>query len=217
MTPFVRSILFNGKFCMENDSMSKPWEISCLDKVLRRMKVSYSCDSITLEERGDEAALRNIDVSGLTPDYLVLKPDESRIQFFASGYGSKQCDYILLSEFNGEKVAVFVELKSNVGDHSAIATTPQQDADGEYDDYVTQLISSSCLLDYLHSVLVNFCNCDVLGKDYKRYYVVLHNKDIPLIDDEVLLTRPERNTSPQQAYIRKTNNNESLTLADLIR
>lgn len=176
--------------------MSKPMEILCLDKVLRKMKVFYSFGSITLEERGDAATLKSIVVSGLALDYFALKPDESKIQFFSSGYGSKQCDYILLSEFNGEKVAVFIELKSNIEEQSVIATTPQQNVDGEYEDYVTQLISSSCLLDYLHSVLVYFCNCDVLGKDYKRYYVVLHNKDIPPIDDEILLTRPERNTSP---------------------
>lgn len=197
--------------------MSKPIEIKCLDNVLQRIKLFYSLGSITLEENKSGAALKKVVVCGLSSDYLALKPDNSKIQFFSSGFGNKQCDYILLSEFNREKVAVFIELKSSVHEQSAIATTPQKEAAGEYDDYVTQLISSSCLLDYLHSILVNFCKCNVLGPDYKRYYVVLHNNDIPTIGEEVLLTRPESNVSPQKAYIRKTIDNEHILLKNLIR
>ena len=197
--------------------MSKPPEIMCLDKVLHKIKIYYSSGNITLEENRSGATLNKVVVSGLSSNYLALKPDKSKIQLFSSGFGNKQCDYVLLSEFNGEKVAVFVELKSSVHEQSAIATTPQPNTDGEYDDYVTQLISSSCLLDFLHSILVSFCKCNTLGNDYKRYYVVLHNKDIPSIDQEVLLTRPESNISPQKAYIRKTFNNEHLLLNNLIR
>ena len=154
--------------------MSKPLEISSLETVLKKMKLYYSSGTITLKEDTPDATLTSVVVSGLTPDYLAIKADGSKIQFFNSGFGNKQCDYILLSQFEHDKVAVFVELKSSVHEESVVAETPQRDEKGEYEDYYTQLKSSSCLLDYLHSILKSFCNCDILGGEYKRFFVVLH-------------------------------------------
>ena len=197
--------------------MLKTDEISFLDKVLCKMKEPYSSDgTIYLNESGGDASLNNILVTKVSPVFFALKPDKCGFQIFSSGYGSKQCDYILLSEFRGTKVAVFVELKSSVPLEDACGAIPTPDENGNYEDYVTQLTSSSCLLDFLNSVLSNFCKCNELST-YMRYYTVLHNTDVPPIGEEISLTRPESNDSPQKAYIRKTDNNETMTLGHLIR
>lgn len=203
---------------MESDTLSTPQEISSLKKILlENIKEYYSSGSITLHEIKKGATLHNVFVAGLTPSFFALKPDKAKINFFARGYGSKQCDYILLSEFKNKRIVVFVELKSSVFIQSASAETPCKDPNGKYEDYVTQLKSSSCLWDYLHAVLSRFETCNVLGNDYKRYFVVLHNKDVPPIGRDIPLTRPSSNDTPENAYIRRTEDNEHLQLSQLIR
>lgn len=196
--------------------MSIPAEISHLDTVLKKLKVKYISGQITLSENRDNATLTTVIVQNLSQDYFALKPDCSGFQIFTSGYGSKQCDYILLTEFEGNKVAVFVELKSSADEIDAVHQAPQINSDGKYEDYVTQLTGSNCLFDFLHSVLVNFCQCSALNT-YKRYFVVLHNLEYSPISSPIPLTRPVSNTEPTTAYIRKTTNNEVLTIRQLIR
>lgn len=196
--------------------MPIPAEISFLDTVLKTMKEKYKSGKITLVEKGSSATLTNVEIQKLSGGYFALRPDLSKIKFFKSGYGSKQCDYILLTEFEGNKVAVFVELKSSADETDAVHQAPQINSDGKYKDYVTQLTGSNCLLDFLHSVLKNFCKCSTLNT-YKRYFAVLHNLDLSAISTPIPLTRPVSNTEPTTAYIRKTTNNEVLTIGQLIR
>ena len=196
--------------------MPIPAEISFLDTVLKTMKEKYKSGKITLVEKGSSATLTNVEIQKLSGGYFALKPDLSKIKFFKSGYGSKQCDYILLTEFEGNKVAVFVELKSSADEIDAVHQAPQINSDGKYEDYVTQLTGSNCLFDFLHSVLVSFCQCSALNT-YKRYFAVLHNLDLSAISTPIPLTRPVSNTEPTTAYIRKTTNNEVLTIRQLIR
>ena len=198
--------------------MSAPAEIVYLNTILKNIKVRYdTLGTISLSERGSEATLTNVIINGLSSNFFALKPDKSKVNFFSHGYAGRQCDYILLSEYGNEKVAVFVELKSSVADNSAGSEMPQPDDSGEHEDYVKQLMGSCCLFDFLHSVLYNFCNCTVLENSYKRYYVVLHNKDIPPIANAIPPTRVVHNITPQTAYLRKVNNNDILTLKNLIR
>ena len=94
--------------------------------------------------------------------------------------------------------------------------TPQKNSKGEYSDYVLQLRSSSCLLDYLDSILSAFCQCDNIGQNYKRFFAVLHNKEIPTIQSGVQPIRPEPNTSPEKALIKKVENNNHIQLHTLL-
>ena len=105
-------------------------------------------------------------------------------------------------------------LKANFKGTYKVSIKPN--SDGKYEDYVTQLTGSNCLFDFLHSVLVNFCQCSALNT-YKRYFVVLHNLEYSPISSPIPLTRPVSNTEPTTAYIRKTTNNEVLTIRQLIR
>ena len=196
--------------------MPIPAEISHLDTVLKNLKEKYISGKITLSENRDNATLTTVVVQNLSQEYFALKPDRSGFQIFKSGYGSKQCDYILLTEFEGNKVAVFVELKSSADETDAVHQAPQMNVAGKYGDYVTQFTGSSCLFDILHSALKNFCKCSTLNT-YKRYFAVLHNLDLSAISTPILLTRPVSNTEPTTAYIRKTTNNEVLTIRQLIR
>ena len=195
--------------------MPIPAEISHLDTVLKNLKEKYISGEITLSENRDNATLTTVVVQSLSQEYFALKPDRSGFQIFKSGYGSKQCDYILLTEFEGNKVAVFVELKSSADETDAVHQAPQINSDGKYKDYVTQLIGSNCLFDFLHSVLVNFCDCQTLA-DYKRYFAVLHNLELSAINSPIPLTRPLSNTEPENAYIKKVTNNDVLTIGQLI-
>ena len=195
--------------------MPIPAEISHLDTVLKNLKEKYISGEITLSENRDNATLTTVVVQSLSQEYFALKPDRSGFQIFKSGYGSKQCDYILLTEFEGNKVAVFVELKSSADKTDAVHQIPQMNSAGKYEDYVTQLIGSNCLFDFLHSVLVNFCDCQTLA-DYKRYFAVLHNLELSAINSPIPLTRPLSNTEPENAYIKKVTNNDVLTIGQLI-
>ena len=150
--------------------------------------------------------------------FHALKPEECKYSFFQPGYANKQCDYILLSEFEKEKVAVFIEMKSSVSSDDANAQSPVRDMYGHFEDYVQQLRGGNCLFDLLVSVLSNFFTCSLLGEDYRRFYVVLYYRGkIPPIHELVLPTGVKPNTSPEEAYIRPTDNNEQLTLRNLIR
>ena len=196
--------------------MPTPIEIFHLDTVLKNLKEKYISGEIILSENRDNATLTTVIVQNLSQEYLALKPDRSGFQIFKSGYASKQCDYILLTEFEGNKVAVFVELKSSADGTDAVYQAPQMNSSGKYEDYVTQLTGSNCLLDFLNSVLVNFCQCSALNT-YKRYFAVLHNLELSAISSPISLTRPVSNTEPENAYIKKVTNNDVLNIGQLIR
>ena len=198
--------------------MTTPKEISLLDSILKKGKLHYNPDCIILSEPDPSAKLKTVNVNGLSSDFIALKPDDCNYDFFQRGYANKQCDYILLSEFENRKVAVFVEMKSNVSPHDAEVESPVSNSHGQYASYVQQLRGSNCLFDLLVSVLSNFFKCSFLGEEYTRFYVVLYySGNIPPIHEPVLLTRVKPNTSPEDAYIRPTDNNEQLTLRNLIR
>lgn len=198
--------------------MSTPKEISLLDSILKKGKLYYNSDSIILSESDPCAKLKTVAVNKLSSGFLALKPEECQYSFFQPGFANKHCDYILLSEFEKEKVAVFVEMKSSVSPSDASAQNPVRDIYGRFEDYVQQLRGGNCLFDLLVSVLSNFFSCSLLGDDYKRYFVVLYyHEKIPPIQEFVLTTRVKPNTSPEEAYIRPTDNDEQLTLRNLIR
>ena len=188
-------------------------EIIFLNTILQRMKASINNGCVLLEEKTNTQAgqLQKVTIDGLSNDYICLKPDDAKIKLFIKGYGNKQCDYIILNENNGQKIALFIELKSkDINDVDVQNQSPKKKSDGEYSDYVLQLRSSSCLLDYLDSVLSAFCQCNNIRQDYKRYFTVLHNKVIPPIQSSVQPMRPVPNTSPEKALIKKVENDKHI-------
>jgi len=197
-------------------------EIISLNMVLCKMKAQITNGSVLLEEKKNTqiGQLQKVTIDGLSNDYIYLKPDDAKIQIFSSGYGNKQCDHIILNENKGQKIALFIELKSkDIDDLDIQNKTPQKNSKDEYSDYVLQLRSSSCLLDYLDSILSAFCrcdSCDSIGQDYKRFFAVLHNKEIPTIQSSVQPMRPEPNTSPEKALIKKVENNNHIQLHTLL-
>ena len=194
-------------------------EISFLDNVLCKMKAPITDGCVLVQESQNTQAeqLCKVTIDGLSNDYICLKTDKAKIQIFSKGYGNKQCDYIILNENNGQKVALFLEMKStNVDNADARNQSPLKNSDDEYADYVLQLRSSSCLFDYLDSVLSAFCQCNKLGQDYKRHFAVLHTKDIPTVQTGILPIRPVPNISPETAYIKKVVNDAHISFHSLI-
>ncbi len=194
-------------------------EISFLNEVLCKMKapITDGCMLVKEAQNTQEEQLCKVTIDGLSNDYICLKADKAKIQIFSQGYGNKQCDYIILNENNGQKVALFLELKStNMDNADAQNLSPQKNSDNEYADYVLQLRSSSCLFDYLDSILSAFCQCNNLGQDYKRHFAVLHNKDIPTIQTGTSPIRPVPNISPETAFIKKVVNDAHIPFHSLI-
>ena len=191
-------------------------EIEKLKEIIHKLIEKHDGDKIKLREKDKNATLTDVSLSDISGHSLLLKADKAKIQTFAKGYANKQCDYIIMSEYNKQKYAVFIELKSSVKDKSARQGAPAKIED-ENEDYVTQLLSSSCLFDFFHSVLKNFCDIPALVDEYQRRYVVLHNKEIPEIAKSVPPTRPFLSDSPKRAYVKKIVNGQTISFQSLIR
>ena len=137
-------------------------------------RTKFDTQNVVLVEDGDNASLRNICLDGVSPNGIILKPDNFAISFFTKGSWNKACDYIVLTENNGNKFAVFLELKSTLDD--------QPDQNGHLrlrskKDIGTawQLNSASALFDYLCNIEQRM---DPSGphdlNSYTRVFVVLY-------------------------------------------
>lgn len=190
-----------------------PPEITALREILSKLKFNHKNNQVLLEEKGEQATLKKVFLSNVSNDYLTLKPDAAQIKIFAKGCGNRQCDYIVLSEYNKQKFALFIDLKSSLRQYPA-SQQKNDLANDEYGDIVIQFLGSSCLLDFIQSALMNFRNLDIA--EYKRRYVILYNKDIPRISHPIDPTRIAPNDSPKNLLIKKIENEGKLDFESLI-
>ncbi len=86
----------------------------CYSKDDRPIRCSAS--PLEMVEDGPDATLTKVYLTGLACETLVLKPDNFGIQFFKGGSWNRACDYLVLTEFNGKKYALLIELKSSLND-----------------------------------------------------------------------------------------------------
>ena len=142
--------------------------------------------------------LDGVTITDLDKETLVLRPDHFSVQHYKAGTLNKACDYLILTSFNGERYALFIDLKTSIG---------REPNDGKLDfsgsDYdsnmVWQMIGADALLDNLTGVVSkrlryqgkltgvragsHICELKKCAKtplaSYKRRYIILYLKVVP--------------------------------------
>ena len=142
----------------------------------------------TLEEKEQSARLRSVRVDGLDSESLILKPDHFGIGFYRSGTRNRACDFLILTKYNGDKYALFIDLKTVIGEHPTGTNGEILSFSGLYNQkMVWQMIGADAAFDgLLDSVLKNragrrmtaynskrICATSALAK-YKRRYLILY-------------------------------------------
>ncbi|MBQ4384369.1 MAG: hypothetical protein II823_00395 [Kiritimatiellae bacterium] len=127
------------------------------------------CDArpLVMAEDGPDATLTKVYLTGLACETLVLKPDNFGIKFFKGGSWNRACDYLVLTEFGGEKYALFLELKSSLndrpesGDHLLIIESnadkkkmQQLESSCGLFEFLKLLVSKECAINDLKNVRV---------------------------------------------------------------
>jgi len=80
----------------------------------REIKLWHSTPTVALSEDGPDARLTKLYVTDVSPDGITLKLDVFGIHFFHANTLNKLCDYVILTEHDGQKYAVFIDLKSSL-------------------------------------------------------------------------------------------------------
>lgn len=141
-----------------------------------------------LEEKEQAARLRSVRVDGLDAESLILKPDHFGIGFYRSGSRNRACDFLILTKYNGDKYALFVDLKTVIGEFPIGTDGEILSFNGLYDQkMVWQMIGADATFDgLLDSVVKNgavqrmtahdskrACATSALA-EYKRRYLILY-------------------------------------------
>ena len=163
-------------------------------------------DNCSVELREDchlgvhASLLKKVTIEELHRDTLTLKPDHFVVQHFKGKTYNKACDYLILTTFNNENYALFIDLKTSIGRNPNDGKLDYQGS--EYDsDMVWQMIGADNLFDGLtgtvyksgvyqgqgcapvirtksHAYDLKKCAQTPLAK-YKRRYIVLYMKVTP--------------------------------------
>lgn len=181
--------------------------------------ISHDTGSLHLQEKDSSASLRSVFIDKVSTEGITLKLDYDSESFFRHNYGNRRCDFIILSQAKCGRVALFIDLKSTgLSDADASERFPHVFNNSE-PDYVPQLRSSSCFLEFLNVVMKEFCSCGALSRYIKRrhrFFVVLHNKNLSAITRPITATRPKRNDEPKKALILHVDNDAHLNFESLV-
>lgn len=187
------------------------------------------------------ALLEKVTIKDLHRETLVLKPDHFTVQHFKRGTYNKACDYLILTRFNEENYALFIDLKTSIG---------REPNDGKLDfrgsDYdsgmIWQMIGADTLFDGLTGVVykdatyqgggtvsrinsyasdLKKCAKKPLAK-YKRRYIVLYMKITPHTNatsggiQTTSLRFPHDECLEREVCALEVSNGDSLKLGELI-
>ncbi len=138
----------------------------------------------------DANLLKNVTLTGLHAETLVLRPDHFAVQHFKGGTWNKACDYLVLTRFAKTKYAVFIDLKTSIGREPG--TDEELNFQGsEYDSgMVWQMLGADALFDNLIDVVYrSACSMNTTATSrvsaltncgqtplaqYKRRYLILY-------------------------------------------
>lgn len=190
-------------------------EVTALKNIVANdFRFEHENGTINLFEGSPGASLRNVVISDLSNEGITLKTDfKDKGQFFDKGTGSKRCDYIIISEYRGELIAVFVEMKSNANSGKKIFPdgTTQLGA-------IPQLKGSFCFLKYVSEVSKMFkddASIDYFFTGNKVRYVILSGTPPTQIHTEILPTRRKPNIDPDNPKICHVTEGGTLSFNDL--
>ncbi len=122
--------------------------------------------AVLLKETDVGAKLRKVKVLDLDPDTVVIELDKADqpATLFKEGKGQrKRCDFVLLTKVKGQKIALFVEMKSESLNNGRIKK---------------QFRGAECLMDYCDAVLNRFYDQENLLEGYIKRFVLFYKNSI---------------------------------------
>lgn len=130
----------------------------------------HNTNQLTLTEDGVNAALRVVNLDDISREGLTLKLDAFGVSFFSKDTANRACDYVVLSEHNGKKYALFIELKTSINcvpdSKGRLVLANREDLKKAW-----QLNGGSNLFDYVSLILKNHYTCSELDNYEKRFFL----------------------------------------------
>ena len=179
---------------------------------------------IVLREH-EGAMLNKVTLTGISPNALVLKPENFGVRFYRKNFLNKSCDYLILDhDVHGTPHAVFIDLKTDIYDHpdgnNVFRANCERDA-----ECGLQFCGADALFKLLMSVVEVYYKTATLSQ-YQRHYWILYKNalagstltsDVDLTADISEVVRDFRKSKLRdRIYALKTQNNASIKLEDLI-
>lgn len=179
----------------------------------------------TLTEASN-AVLNCVNLNGLQPDTVILKPENFGIRFYKRDTYNKSCDYLFLTyDGQGHPHAVFIDLKTDIFDPPD-SNTGRLMANASRDAKCgMQFCGAQALFKLLSYMVKSVSKCDALTKYREHYWVFYKNvlngpgvigaiqKSVPE-DDEIV--KAFRKSSLRDCILtRKTLNNETVNFCTL--
>ena len=199
------------------DENGKPKDRSRLESYQVEFKrITESLYELTLQESDPKAELKTIRLNGVSADGLCIKLDNFGIHFFAAETGNTSCDYLVLTDYENEKYALFIELKTSIETSPSKGKLSLTNAGDQRK--ALQLNSGSARFDYLCSVVNKLRGSTVIqASTYERLFFVLyiHERNISPSQGSASLTGSCNFFHKEIAAI-KVQDAQTMTVRDLI-
>jgi hypothetical protein len=139
--------------------------LEAIKSLLHSHKVqSCAGGSLNIKEADRKASLRLVRLDAVGPSAFAIQYDNCKFPgeelFVAAHALHRACDAVAFCVVDGRPFIMCFELKSSEPDRTEVAE---------------QFRNAHCFLDYLGSLLENYCKCDPI-KVWPRRYFVFHNQ-----------------------------------------
>jgi hypothetical protein len=178
--------------------------LEAIKSLLHPHKFQLSNDGkLSIKEADRKATLRSVQVDSVGASAFSIHYDQCKfpgeLLFAPHKTLHRACDAIAFCEVGGDPFIMCFELKSSEPARSEVAE---------------QFRSAHCFLDYLATLLENYCTCDTI-REWPRRYFVFHNQDaLPMTKRA---SRDEfDNDSPERASFIPIQTGEKLYLRKLL-
>ena len=179
----------------------------------------------TLTE-SSSAILNRVNIRGLSPDTIVLRPENFGIRFYEKHTYNKACDYLFLTyDAQGKSHAVFIDIKTDIFDSpdsstGLLRTNTTRDA-----ECGMQFCGAQALFKLLSYMVKSVSKCDALSKYCEHYWVLYKNAlngegvlgAIPEVanEDPAVVKAFRKSSLRDRIYTRETKNNEIIDFSSL--
>ena len=210
---------------MTSKVKSKVLIVKCgLDPLLQQ-------SSVQLVEDDAGAGLNLVTLTNLDPDTLVLKPDHFGVHYFKRKTYNKACDYLVLTKFQGERYAIFIDLKTVVAEDQNLGDSIfrwEEDYDAEI---VWQMIGADAIFDGLEDVIAKkaldsqsspkankvLSSRGELAKFKRRYIILYGHVDTSgeSVCQSTSFQQPNINILEKPVHVLQVPNNKTVALGSL--